>query len=253
MRIKIAKDREGLGNFAGSLAAQLLREALDRKPRARLVVATGSSQFEILSTLAAAKGIDWGRVDGFHLDEYIGIDRSHAASFCGYLAKRFVDRVPIGSFYFLDGSQPPELVVQRAGVALTASPIDLALVGIGENGHLAFNDPPADFQTKSPYLIVNLDEACRKQQVGEGWFDRIDQVPEQAISMSISAIMSARSIICGVPDKRKSSAVVASIEGPVTPLMPASVLQQHPNTTVVLDFESASQLSMELIQAAENV
>ena len=166
MLIKIARNSQGVGNFSGALAAMHLRELLQKQTRARLVVATGSSQFEVLEHLTNAEDIDWSRVDGFHLDEYLGLDRAHPASFYGYLAKRFVDLVPIGSFHFLDGNSDSTKVIAEATRLWSQAPIDLALIGIGENGHLAFNDPPADFQTLEVYHVVTLDDACRRQQVG---------------------------------------------------------------------------------------
>jgi len=242
VQIVIANDRGELGNVAAQKAAAFLQRTVAERGQARLIVATGSSQFEVLESLVTTPGIDWSRIDGFHLDEYIGISRSHAASFCGYLAKRFVDRVPIRSFQFLDGTKDPSQVCAEVGQKLTELPIDLALVGIGENGHLAFNDPPADFETTQPYIIVSLDEACRRQQVGEGWFDDLSQVPTHAISMSIRQIMATRHIICSVPDRRKAKAVADSVEGPVTSDVPASILQQHPSVDLILDQTSAALL-----------
>ncbi len=241
--VKIARDREGLGNFSAAVAAEYLRELLTIQPRARLVVATGSSQFEVLDHLTKAEGIDWSRVDGFHLDEYLGLDRTHPASFCGYLAARFVDKVPIGSFHFLDGKSNAEIILAEASRLWSQAPIDLAMIGIGENGHLAFNDPPADFQTTQVYHVVTLDEACRRQQVGEGWFPRLDDCPTQAISMTIHAILQSRKIICSVPDGRKADAVALSVDGPITPNVPASILRNHTDVTLVLDESSAAKLS----------
>jgi glucosamine-6-phosphate deaminase len=251
--IKIARDRKGLGNFSGSLAADHLRKTLATQPRARLVVATGSSQFEVLETLVHSPGIEWDRVDGFHLDEYLGLGRDHPASFCGYLAQRFVDQVPIGSFHYLDGMQSADLTIRQASRLWSIAPIDLALIGIGENGHLAFNDPPADFETTEVYHVVQLDHACRQQQVGEGWFDSIDACPSQAISMTIHAILQSRKIICSVPDHRKAMAVAASVHGSIQPEVPASILKQHGDVTLVLDDASASQLQPSVLSAAERV
>lgn len=253
MDLIIGSDRTALGQAAAECALTVLRERIASTGRARLVVATGSSQFELLDALVRTSDIDWSRVEGFHLDEYIGLSADHPASFCGYLRKRFVDLVPLSAFHFLDGTEDPKLVCEQVGALLTAAPIDLALVGIGENGHLAFNDPPADFETSDPYLIVSLDEACRRQQVGEGWFDRLEDVPEQAISMSVRQIMSARNIVCTVPDRRKAEAVAAAIEGPITPQLPASMLQQHPHLTMCLDEASASLLHAALHRAARRV
>jgi glucosamine-6-phosphate deaminase len=198
-------------------------------------------------------GVDWARVNGFHLDEYLGLERSHSASFCGYLAKRFVDRVPLKSFFYLDGTKLPELLRTQASEQLAERTVDLLLCGIGENGHLAFNDPPADFTTEQPYLIVELDEACRRQQVGEGWFDSLEQVPTQAISMSIAQILKAKKILCSAPDQRKAEAVRNTVEGEVSPAVPASALKQHADVTIVLDTASATLLSPAVIAASEAV
>lgn len=253
MFVKIAQDRQGLGNFSGTDAANHIRGLLKTQPRVRLVVATGSSQFEVLESLTKADGIDWSRVDGFHLDEYLGIERSHPASFCGYLASRFVDLVPIGSFHFLNGESNPERVVVEATRLWRTAPIDLALIGIGENGHLAFNDPPADFETTDVYHIVTLDEACRRQQVGEGWFPHLNDCPRQAISMTIHAILQSRKIICSVPDARKADAVGLSVDGPITPNVPGSILQRHADVTLVLDEPSASKLSAQSLSHSQRI
>jgi glucosamine-6-phosphate deaminase len=251
--VKIAQDRQGLGNFSGELAATRLRELLKTQHRVRIVVATGSSQFEVLEALSKSKGIDWSRVDGFHLDEYLGLERTHPSSFCGYLAARFVDLVPIGSFHFLDGKKAPVEVVEEASRHWRQASIDLAMIGIGENSHLAFNDPPADFQTQEIYHVVTLDEACRRQQVGEGWFPNLEACPSEAISMTIHGILQSKQIICSVPDERKAEAVAVSLDGPLTPNVPASILRQHSNVTLVLDDASASRLSSATLAKAERV
>ncbi len=243
MDIRITENAKELGRVAGSLAAEILRNTLKKQSRARIIVATGASQFETLATLTSESGIDWTRVDGFHLDEYIGLGADHPASFCGYLRDRFVQKVPIASFHYLDGLGEPDRVIAEACEALRAAPIDLALIGIGENGHLAFNDPPADFETTAEYHIVTLDEACRQQQVGEGWFASLADVPTRAFSMTISAILAAKAIVCSVPDERKAMAVRNAIEGPLTPDVPASILRNHPALTLVLDKPSACKLS----------
>ncbi len=250
MEVVIAQDRLGLGEYSGKLAADLIRKAIQAKGSARIIIATGSSQFEVLEALTKAPDIDWSKVDGFHLDEYIGLGIQHPASFCGYLKQRFVDRLPLRSFLYLDGLREANEVCREAERAVQAAPIDVALVGIGENGHLAFNDPPADFDTRSAYHIVKLDEACRRQQVGEGWFDKLDQVPTTAMSMTIHQIMASQAIVCSVPDRRKSTAVAATLQGSVTPDVPASILQQHANVTLVLDNGSASDLSAQWLNLA---
>lgn len=247
MKVKVAQSRREMGEFSAKQAAEALRSHLQDHAFCNLVVATGASQFEVLDSLVQQPEIAWERVCGFHLDEYLGLDRTHPASFCGYLLERFVERVPLKSFFYLDGKLPADRLLQTACEALQGRSIDLMLCGIGENGHLAFNDPPADFEAVSPYLIVELDMACRKQQVGEGWFDSIEEVPTQAISMSISQILKADTIICSVPDRRKAEAVRATLEAPISPMVPASKLRQHANTTLVLDTESGSLLSAETL------
>ena len=243
MQIRIFPDRATLGRAAAAHAADALTACIRANGKARIIAATGASQIEFLEALTSAAGIDWPRVEMFHLDEYIGLPIAHPASFRRYLRERLIDKTGIGRYHLLDGEQDPERTAQRAGDALAAEAIDVAFVGIGENGHLAFNDPPADFTTERPYLIVTLDDACRRQQVGEGWFASIEEVPAQAISMSVRQILKSREIIAVVPDARKAAAVKVCVEGPVSPLAPASILQAHPNATLYLDHESAALLT----------
>lgn len=240
----IAPDKPEAGRRAAEAGAAALRAALATGREATIVLATGSSQFEMLAALAAAPDVAWSRVTAFHLDEYVGIEAHHPASFRRYLRERFVERlpVPIGTFHYIDGNAEPEAECRRLARLIEAAPIDVAFVGIGENGHLAFNDPPADFAATAPYLVVELDEASRRQQLGEGWFPSLEAVPRLAISMSVPRIMSARSIVCTVPEARKAQAVRGAVEGPVTPDLPASILQRHPDTHLFLDAESASRL-----------
>ena len=216
-----------------------------------MVIATGSSQFEVLSQLAAEGDVDWSKVTGFHLDEYVGLSPEHPASFCRYLKERFVDLVPISAFHFLRGDADPDETIGRVGGLVKSSEIDVALVGIGENGHLAFNDPPADFETQDPYLIVTLDEPCRMQQVGEGWFESLDDVPTRAISMSVRQILKAKKIYCSVPDARKADAVRGTLEEPVSPSIPASILREHAETHLVIDDAAAGKLSPATLATAE--
>ncbi|MFM8573533.1 MAG: glucosamine-6-phosphate deaminase [Pirellula sp.] len=240
--IVIQPDRPRMGAYSAKLAAMILRSAIAERGQARMIVATGSSQFEVLDALTREPDIDWSRIDGFHLDEYVGLGSDHPASFCGYLKSRFVDKVPLRSFHYLDGLQDPKTVCEQASSELLKLPVDVALIGIGENGHLAFNDPPADFATTAAYHVVVLDEACRTQQVGEGWFACMQDVPTHAISMTIHQILQSKKIICSVPDERKAIAVRDSVDGPTTNLVPGSILKRHPNTTLVLDRAAASLL-----------
>jgi glucosamine-6-phosphate deaminase len=241
MKIEIAETKQELGKLAAEKGAELIRKAILKNGKANIIVATGASQFEMLGELVK-ENIDWSVVTGFHLDEYIGIEVSHPASFRKYLKERFVDLVPIKEFNYVDGSTDALAECVRLGEIISRHPIDVAFVGIGENGHLAFNDPPADFETEEPYLVVNLDDDCRRQQLGEGWFPTFDDVPKQAISMSIRQIMKSENIICSVPDERKAMAVKNTLKGEISPMIPASVLQQHAATWLFLDKTAASLL-----------
>jgi len=244
MKIDVAQDPIQLGKAAGSAAAVLIRKAIAKKGGANIILATGTSQFETLNQLIAEQGIDWSKVVMFHLDEYIGLPITAPASFRKYLTERFLSKVSaLKAAYLINGEKDAQAECHRLGVLITQHPIDAALVGIGENGHLAFNDPPADFETEVPYIIVELDEACRKQQLGEGWFKSFEEVPRRAISMSVKQILKSKQIICSVPDKRKAKAVKDCVERPVSNLFPASILQSHSGCTLFLDAASSSMLA----------
>ena len=242
MLIKCFNDKREMAKVAAEEAASILRETIQKQGKARLIAATGAAQFEFLETLTGLSGIDWTRVEMFHLDEYIGLPASHPASFCRFLQERLIQKTGMVNYHLLDGEHDPAEVIRRTNRALMSAPIDIAFVGIGENGHLAFNDPPADFETQEPYLVVTLDEACRSQQLGEGWFATLDDVPRRAISMSIRQILKTKKIVCVVPDARKAKAVQTCFDGKISPLAPASILRTHPNTTVYLDVHSAALL-----------
>ncbi len=243
MQLVICETKEELGCRAAADGAAIIRRAIQDRGGANIVVGTGASQFEFLDALTSLPGIDWGRVEMFHLDEYVGLPDTHPASFRRYLRERIVERVKPRVFHFLAGDVPdPVAECKRVGALLARSPVDVAFVGIGENGHLAFNDPPADFQTEEPYLVVELDEPCRRQQLGEGWFPKLEDVPRRAISMSIRQLLKSREILCVVPDARKARAVSECLEGDVSPLHPSSILQTHAATTVYLDRDSAALL-----------
>jgi glucosamine-6-phosphate deaminase len=248
--IRCFNDKRDLATVAAEEAASILRETIQQKGKARLIAATGAAQFEFLDTLTGLPGIEWKRVEMFHLDEYIGLPQSHPASFCRFLQERLIRKTGIVNYHLLNGEEDPVEVIRRTGQALLSAPIDVAFVGIGENGHLAFNDPPADFETEEPYLIVKLDEACRRQQLGEGWFDSFEDVPKRAISMSVRQILKTKQIVCIVPDARKANAVKTCFEGEVSPLAPASILRRHPKTTVYLDKESAGLLRAATLASA---
>jgi glucosamine-6-phosphate deaminase len=244
MNIIVSDSKNELGQQAALLGASLIQKAIEVKGAASIIVATGASQFEMLSALVQ-QTIDWSKVSAFHLDEYIGIPVDHPASFRKYLKERFVEKVHPGAFFYVDGEQDAISECNRLSDIISQHTIDVAFVGIGENGHLAFNDPPADFETKDPFMVVELDEDCRIQQLNEGWFNNLSEVPKKAISMSINQIMKSKSIVCSVPDKRKSVAVYRSLYGPVTLEVPASILQQHPNAHIFLDPKSASEIPVE--------
>jgi len=241
MEISISKTKEEMGALGATKGAQLITEAIKKNGEATIIVATGASQFEMLEELIK-KDIDWSKVTCFHLDEYIGMPITHPASFRKYLKERFVDKVNVKEFNYISGEGNPEEECERLKAIITKHAVDVAFVGIGENAHLAFNDPPADFETTEPYLVVDLDEACRNQQMGEGWFKTLEDVPKQAISMSIQQILKSKSIICSVPDKRKAEAVKGAVKGEVSPNIPSSILQNHASTWLYLDEASASLL-----------
>jgi glucosamine-6-phosphate deaminase len=243
MLIKRFQDKASMSSAAAQQAATAIWRAIAERGRARIIAATGASQFEFLDALTKAPGIDWAMVEGFHLDEYVGLPATHPASFRKFLMERLVSKTGIPGFHFIEGDAADPLAVARdVGKELASASIDVAFLGIGENGHIAFNDPPADFTTEDPYLIVNLDEACRRQQVGEGWFADISSVPTRAISMSPRQILEAKELIVIVPDKRKAQAVKACFEGEISPMSPSSILRRHSNATVYLDADSASLL-----------
>ena len=245
MRIVRHADAAALGPAAAAEAAEILRRTLADRGDATIVVATGVSQYATLDHLVAAPGLDWSKVTAFHLDEYAGLDAAHPASFRRYLAERFVARVPaLREFVPVTGDAPDLAAeVARLNARLGEARVCLCLAGIGENGHLAFNDPPADFEAEGAYHLVALDEACRRQQLGEGWFPSLEAVPGQAISMTIGRMMACEHLVLSAPEARKAEAVRGAIEGPVTPWVPASILQRHAGTTLHLDPASASLLA----------
>ncbi|MCB0666967.1 MAG: glucosamine-6-phosphate deaminase [Saprospiraceae bacterium] len=243
MNTRILKNAEELGIAAAETAISLINENLEQKDHANIILATGASQFQVLQNLVQAN-IDWEKVTMFHLDEYIGMSATHPASFRKYLTDRFLKKIDFAcKYHLINGENPdPQAECDRVGKIIGQHPIDVALIGIGENGHLAFNDPPADFETEDPYLVVQLDDACRQQQYGEGWFDSFDGVPSTAISMSIRQILKSRHLIVSVPDERKSEAVKNALKGEITNLCPASILRNHASCHLFLDTGSASKL-----------
>ncbi len=250
MLLRLFKDPSTLARAAAEQAAAAIRKAIADCDRCRIVLATGTSQFAFLDALTSTVGLEWNKVEAFHLDEYVGIPITHPASFRKILLERVINKVGISKYWFIQGDASDlSGALDEVGRQLTSAPVDVAFVGIGENGHIAFNDPPANFNTAEPYIVVELDEACRRQQVGEGWFTDISQVPRQAISMSVQQIMKTLQIVAVVPDRRKARAVKLCIEGEISPLAPGSILRRHANTTVYLDQDSASLLSAELRNA----
>ena len=248
MTLRVFADRPALERAAAADAARLIRAAISGRGTARILAATGESQVGFLEALVASPDVDWRRVEMFHLDEYVGLAVDHPASFRRYLLERLVRPAGIERIHLLDGESDPERTCERVGRLLAAAPVDVAFAGIGENGHVAFNDPPADFEAETPYIIVRLDEACRRQQVGEGWFETLADVPERAISVSVRQLLKAPAIISVIPDARKAAAVRLCLEGPVGPQAPASVLRTHPDATAYLDRASASLLSTETLR-----
>jgi len=250
MKIAVHLDSDVMAKMAADRAAQILRDAVQRRGQAAFVAATGASQFNFLKHLVAAPDIAWQRTTMFHLDEYIGMPADHPASFRRYLRERLTSKAPVGAFHFIAGDAADLTAeLDRLNRAIASTPIDVAFVGIGENGHLAFNDPPADFATERPYIVVKLDDACRRQQFGEGWFKTLDDVPREAISMTVRQIMKATHIICTVPEKRKAQAIKACLEGEIGPMFPASILRTHPSCHLFLDKESASLLKPATLSA----
>jgi glucosamine-6-phosphate deaminase len=242
--LRVFDDKIGMAKAAADEAARLMREAIVARGRTRIVVATGTSQIEFLESLVTAPDIAWRQVELFHLDEYIGLPGEHPASFQHYIRERILARVPVGRAFMLDGAADPQEECERVGEAITAAPIDVAFAGIGENSHLAFNDPPADFDTDKPFIVVDLAERGRLQQVGGGWFASLEKVPRTAITMSIRQILKARAILCLVSGARKSEAAKLCLEGDIGPMAPASALRLHQNATVFLDREAAALLQV---------
>ncbi len=246
MSLNIYADVASMGCAAAAHGAEKIKQALAERGRANIIVATGASQFSMLARLAKTEGIDWGKITIFHLDEYVGLPESHPASFRKYIRERFVAQLPQtpAKVWYVDGSAPdPRQSCRELGEAIKANPIDVCFIGIGENGHVAFNDPPADFDTEEPYLVVELDEACRRQQLGEGWFPALDDVPRQAISMSVRQILKSRSIVNTVPDARKAQAMKITFEGELIPEHPASAIRLHSDCATFCDVPAAAELS----------
>ncbi|MFW5980683.1 MAG: glucosamine-6-phosphate deaminase [Halanaerobiaceae bacterium] len=243
MKIKVNETKKATSKKAAKRAVSILNKAIEEKGSATFVMATGNSQLDFIQALVEDGTVDWSRTKMFHLDEYIGISETHRASFRKYLKERFISKVNPGEVNLINGDNDPEAECKRINSLIKKEEIDIAFIGIGENGHIAFNDPPADFETDEPFIVVDLDEDCRKQQVGEGWFDSLEDVPTQAVSMSVKQIMKSNVIINTVPGKRKAEAVKNCFgDWKVSPEYPASVLKLHDNSYTYLDEGSASLL-----------
>jgi glucosamine-6-phosphate deaminase len=252
MILRLFNDSQSLAQAAAEQAAAAIKRAIAERDCCRLILATGNSQLAFLDALTRTTGIDWKKIEAFHLDEYVGMPITHPASFRKFLLERVINKTGIERYHFVEGDAADlSAAIREIGTQLVSAPIDLSFVGIGENGHIAFNDPPADFDVEDPYIVVELDEACRRQQAGEGWFADIFQVPQRAISMSVRQIMKAPEIVCVVPDKRKAHAVKLCLEGEISNMAPASILRRHGNATVYLDRESASLLSSSTLDQLE--
>lgn len=241
--IGVFADKRAASEAAAQYAADLLRSAISIRGRARVVGATGESQMEFLRALLSLPDIAWGQVELFHLDEYVGLPIEHPASFRRYLLERLIRPAGIRTYHLLDGEMEPAATCREVGARLSSSPIDVIFAGIGENGHIAFNDPPADFDTEEPYIVVNLDEACRRQQVGEGWFKTVADVPERAMTLAPRQFLKAAAVVTVVPDTRKAAATQHCLEGPISPAAPASLLRAHPGNRFFLDRNAAALLS----------
>lgn len=253
MLLRVFANRDELSRAAAAQAASAIQRAIAAQGSARIVAATAASQIEFLDTLTRSAGIDWRKVEAFHLDEYIGLPVTHPGSFRKMLLEQLIRKTGITNYHLLDGDTgDPAAVARRVGQQLASRPVDIAFLGIGENGHIAFNDPPADFRIDDPYIVVNLDEACRRQQVGEAWFSNISQVPERALSMSVQQILKAKELLAVVPDTRKANAIKACFAGEISPMAPASILRRHANATVYLDSNSASLLESRLRSIGEH-
>ncbi|MBQ7034540.1 MAG: 6-phosphogluconolactonase [Clostridia bacterium] len=239
MEIRICKNSEELGISAAKHVATVLKECIAKKDSARIVLSTGASQFDTLKALVKEPGIEWNKVEMFHLDEYVDLPITHGASFRKYLQERFVDQVgTLKAVHFVDGTKE---CIAKLTEEIRKAPVDIGLIGIGENAHIAFNDPPADFDTKEAYIIVNLNDRCKQQQMGEGWFETIDDVPKQAVSMTAYQIMQCERIVSCVPYAVKAEAVENTVKATeVTNLVPATLLKTHPDFILYVDEDSAA-------------
>jgi len=244
MSVVISNTKLLNGAVAARYGADLIAKAIKENGKANVILATGASQFEMLEVLRTCVGVDWSKVTCFHLDEYVGITDQHPASFKKYLKERFAEKleVPLAAFHYVNGSGDSTAECQRLNALISQYPIDVAFVGIGENGHLAFNDPPCNMETMDPYIVVTLDEPCRQQQLGEGWFATMEDVPKQAISMSMNHILKSKALVTTVPDSRKATAVKNTLQAEISPAVPASYLREHAHNIFFLDSKASEQI-----------
>jgi glucosamine-6-phosphate deaminase len=247
MKIKVLRNPEELGREAAAFCTGIIKQCIAEKGKARIILSTGASQFDTIKELVTA-GIDWSKVEMFHLDEYIGLPETHPASFRKYLKERFVNQINLKKAYFVNGEGDIQKNMAELAEAITKEPVDLGLIGIGENAHIAFNDPPADFDTKESFITVCLDNDCKKQQVREGWFASVDDVPKQAITMSVSQILQCDNIVSCVPYSIKANAVKLTVENTVSNHIPATILKTHKNFIMFLDEDSASLVNKEILK-----
>ena len=245
LHVEIHPDRAAMGAAAAARAADILRAAIAAKGSARIIVASAPSQDELLAGLTAAPGIDWSKVTVFHMDEYVGLPAGHPATFRAYQEQHLLAKVQPAAFHGIRGeAADPQAECARYAALMGEAPIDLVCMGIGENGHIAFNDPPvADFGDPAAVKVVELDEACRRQQVNDGCFPDIASVPRFAISLTCPTLMSGETLVCVVPGPRKAAAVRATIQDPVSTACPATILRRHPDATLYLDEASAALIS----------
>lgn len=244
LNCEIHPDRASMGLAAAARAAGILRESIKINGTARIIVASAPSQDELLAGLTAAEDIDWSRVTVFHMDEYVGLPSDHSATFRCYQRKHLLSKVVPAAFHEIRGeASDPTQECQRYAELLSAAPIDLVCMGIGENGHIAFNDPPvANFGDPLAVKVVELDEACRRQQVNDGCFPDFDAVPTHAITLTCPTLMSGKSLVCVVPGPRKAEAVASTLESPVSESCPATILRKHPSATLFLDPSAAQKI-----------
>ncbi len=247
MKLIVCQSKEELGYQSAKHAEKLMNQAIKEQGSARIVLSTGASQFPFFDEFVKLP-IEWDKVEMFHLDEYVGISDKHPASFKNYLLNRFVNKVNLGKYHLIDGTKNPDETIKEITALLDERPVDVGLIGIGENAHIAFNDPPADFEDKRAYKVVTLAERCLDQQIGEGWFKNREECFKQAISMTCDRIMQCKHIISVVPYKVKAEAIYNTLSNEVTNQVPATLMKGHADCTIYVDSDSASMLTSDLIE-----